>query len=368
MHQQLVRQALLDGWLLYDFRGSNTIACDLLTLKGHLTRRLFYWIPAEGEPIKLVHKIESHHLDHLPGRVMAYASYQELDEALANILEVSKTVAMEVSPNPYTSMVDGGTLDLVRRHVEVVASEELVLQATPPLSEKQKESHRKAADILDLTVERAFLYIRDSLEGGVEVSELDVQEFILCEFAAQNLITDHPPICARGENSADPHHSPTRETIERGDMVLIDLWGKLEGGIFADITRVAVADDKVSARQQEIFDLVKAAQEAAIKVAQVGARGCEVDEAARSVIREAGYEEFFTHRTGHNIGTELHGPGTHMDNYETRDTRPILPGTCFSIEPGIYLPGEFGIRLECDVLVPEVTGKPQRQLGVLLRR
>ncbi len=363
----------IDGWLLFDFRGSNPIALRKMGLSpdAHLTRRLFYYIPTTGEPTKLVHRIEAHHLDHLPGKTLTYASWRELDAHLASILSDARTIAMEVDPDiPYISNVDGGTLDRIRRlGLTVVSSAPLIQE---PLTPAQIETHRQAAHHLVETVHRAHLFIRDTLQSGNTLTELDVQEFLLAEFAARDLITDHHPICATGPNSADPHHTPTNTPIEIGDLVLIDLWGKLNQphSVFADFTHVAVADKTATPLQNEVFSIVAAARDAAIKRLQTPAQGFEGDRAARDVIEKAGYGEQFIHRTGHNISEELHGPGTHLDDYETHDTRPLLTNTICSIEPGIYLPGQFGIRLECNlILTPtaEVTGAPQSTLPTLLR-
>jgi Xaa-Pro aminopeptidase len=362
---------MIDGWLLFDFRGSNPIALRRMGLSPdtHLTRRLFYWIPTTGTSTKLVHKIEAHHLDHLPGETLTYATWQELDAHLATLLSGAKTIAMEVDPDiPYISKVDAGTYLRIRRlGVDIVSSASLIQN---PLTESQLDTHRQAAHHLVETVHRAHLFIRDTLQSGNTLTELDVQEFLLAEFAALDLITDHPPICATGPNSADPHHSPDSSLIEPGHLVLIDLWGKLNqpDAIFADFTHVAVADKTATSLQQEIFTLVAQARDAALARLQKPAQGFELDRAARDVIEKAGYGEFFIHRTGHNISTDLHGPGTHLDDYETHDSRPLQPNTCFSIEPGIYLPGQFGIRLECNVLLTpdlEVTGAPQKNLPTL---
>ena len=372
---------MVDGWLIYDFQGNNKAAKEVLglTAKQHLSRRLFYWKPKGGLPIKLVHSIENHTLDHLPGETWIYASYQELRSQLHRLLEKAHVIAMEVSETiPAISWVDAGTVDLIRSLGKtVVTSAELLLQAIPPLSQAQQRSHCEAAQILDETVGRAWHYIRDHVETGSHITEIDVQEFIVGEFAARGCVSAHSPICAVAEHAANPHHVPTDRPIKKGDFVLIDLWAKLGGqvdAIYADIAKVAVAAKEATPRQQEIFQIVARARQAALELLQTGRplQGWEVDTAARQVIQDAGYGKFFTHRLGHNIGQEVHGTGTHLDNFETHDTRPLGKAICFSVEPGIYLPGEFGVRLECDVFIDaegniEITGNPQQAIESLIR-
>lgn len=379
----------LDGWLLYDFRRSNELACQFLGIRPEqlLTRRFFYWIPAKGQPAKIVQAIESKVLDHLPGDALRYSTWQELQAALARVLsgskKVAKKVAMEYSPQnalPAVSRVDAGTVELVRSlGVEVVSSANLLQRK---LSEAQISSHLEAADALDAIAEETWEWIARSLDASKPLNEYDVQQFILERFAFHGCVSDDPPICAINEHSADPHYSPQKEgasLIEKGDFVLIDLWcrKKGEGTVYADITRVAVAAEQATEKQQKIFSIVKEAQDAATQLVRErfkekqALQGWEVDQAARDVIQRAGYGAYFVHRTGHNIAERDHGPGTHMDNFETRDDRFVTPSSCFSIEPGIYLPGEFGVRLEYDILVHEdgrcqVTGGIQGQIARLL--
>jgi Xaa-Pro aminopeptidase len=349
----------IDGWLLYDFRRSNSLACDVLKIppETHLTRRFFYFIPTSGDPVKLVHAVESSVLDHLPGHKRIYLRWQELEAHLKEILKGCKNIAMEFSPNgaiPYVSKVDGGTIDLIRKMgVNVVSSATLLQYETSVLSEEQLNTHLEAADILDHLAADTWKMIRQKIG---HVTELDVQKFIASLIEASGCTMEGMPICAVGANSANPHHVAGATKIIEGDFVLIDLWckKKVPGAVYADISRVGVCGTPTD-RQKLVFNLVRAAQKAATDLVQERVRakkpvrGYEVDQAARQIIEKGGFEQYFTHRTGHNIYTDDHGPGANIDSLETFDDRLIIPNTCFSIEPGIYLPGEFGVRLEYDI-------------------
>lgn len=379
----------LDGWLFYDFRHSNPIACRILDIPANqlLTRRFFYWIPASGNPVKIVNKIESHVLDHLPGELKLYSSWQEFESHLSTVLYRQHKIAMEYSPRnaiPEISRVDAGTMDLVREHrVEVVSSGDLVQSITGVWNEANFQSHFKAADILSNIVESTWQKISDSLEGrSPALTEYEVQQFMLNEIQKNHCVTSDAPICAINENSANPHFSPSSKnskTIKGGDFILLDLWCKLEQphAMYADITRVGVAGSNPSKRQQEIFQIVKKARDTATEFVirrfsqNEPIMGHEVDAVCRGVIFEAGYGEYFIHRTGHNIDENDHGQGAHIDSLETRETRQLIPGTCFSIEPGIYLPGEFGVRLEYDLCIMSdrtvrITGGVQNQIETLV--
>lgn len=350
MDQQLLQELSLDGWLLYDFRHSNRLACKFLDISDDamLTRRLWYWIPAEGEPVKVVHKIESHHLDHLPGSKKEYASWKELDSILKEL--VSGRIAME------TSVVDAETVDRVRgAGAEVVSSADLLVRLSA-WDQDKLDLHLQAAQVVDEAVAKAWAII----EPGV--TEYEVQQCILEEFARCGCITADTPICAVNEHSADPHYMPTADnhaTIRKGDFILIDLWCKrdLPRATYADITRVGVLADAPTDRQREIFDIVKAARDASTNLVRERyaegkpVAGWEVDRIGRDLITDAGYGDNFVHRTGHNIDETDHGDGANIDDFESHEERLLLPGTCFSIEPGIYLPGEFGVRLEYDVVI-----------------
>jgi Xaa-Pro aminopeptidase len=377
--QHYLKEMGLDGWLLYDFHKNNELAHAFLETPSQqmTTRRFFYWIPTVGEPIKIVHAIEAHALDHQPGSKRIYASWQSLSKEIGALLKGKKRVAMEYSPNnmiPYVSKVDGGTIDLIRSFgVEVVSSGDFLPHFTATLSPEQIQSQIRAATALEEIVHQIW----KSISKGM--TEYDAQQKIMEEFDKRGLVTDHPPIVAVNAHSADPHYAPDathHSPIRPGDFLLIDLWAKEKGekAIFGDITRIAIVAGKPTAKQQEVFEVVRKAQKAAIDlvrdrfVKKQRIEGWEVDQAARNCIAAAGYGAYFTHRTGHNIEIALHGSGTHMDNLETRDVRPILPATCFSVEPGIYLPGEFGVRLESDVLIHpdgtvQVTGGLQEKIG-----
>lgn len=385
-YQEEMGRRGIDGWLLYDFRRSNDLACQILELDPSqmLTRRFFYWVPAEGVPVKVVHKVEMGHLDHLPGELAPYASWRELEQVLARLLEKGQVVAMEYSPRngiPYVSKVDGGTLELVREYgVEVVSSADLLSRETL-WGEREIQLHLEAAAVLEEAVEKAWVYIEQCLDRGQEVTEYAVQQYILETFASRDCVATEGPIVAVNAHAADPHYLPSKEchsAIEKGQFVLIDLWCKKKekGAVYADITRVGMTKRIPSSKEQEVFEVVREARDQAIALVKQRfasgdpLMGWEVDQAARDVIEAAGYGAFFTHRLGHNIGINDHGDGAHLDNFETQDRRLLLPGTCFSIEPGIYLPGEFGVRLEYDVLVHpcgkvQVTGGIQEQLRAM---
>lgn len=393
MHQHDIQKSLaaqkLDGWLLYDFRRTNDLACSFLEISKEsiLTRRFFYWIPSKGEPIKIVHVIEAHNLDHLPGKVYVYQTSNELELQLKKVLKGVKRIAMEYSPRnaiPAVSKVDGGTIDLVRGYgVEVCSSADIMQQYTSVWDAYKLKSHLAAAQILDETVDKAWKFIEKGLKSRKPLTEYDVQQFILEEFAKRGCVTADSPLCAVNAHSADPHYCATAKSaskIHLGDFILIDLWCKqdLPKAVYADITRVGVAAEAPTAKQKEVFDIVRRAQKAGTELVQerfqkkLPLMGCEVDQCVRKVIHDAGYGKYFVHRTGHNIDENDHGNGTHMDSLETNDTRHILKGTCFSIEPGIYLPGEFGVRLEYDVYVHhngkvQVTGGQQDTIQCLIR-
>ena len=385
--QKALSERTIDGWLLYDFRGNNPLCRSFLQVsqEEHLTRRFFYWIPASGEPIALVHAIEPSALDHLPGEKRRYLRWDSLRAHLAEILKNAHRVAMEYSPSagiPSLSHVDAGTIDLVRaQNVEVVSSGPLLGLFSSTWDDKKLQSHLEAAQFLDRVVEEAWQLISNSLEKGMEISECAVQDWLVEQFDVHGFVSDSPPMCATGVHTADPHYSPNRSAktlIQRGDIILLDLWCKKKekGAVYADITRVGVVAKSPSSRQQEIFDIVKRARDVVTAFVQLNyeagreIKGCEVDEVCRKVIEEAGYGDYFLHRTGHNIDMQVHGPGTHIDNFETRDDRPLVPHTCFSIEPGIYLPNEFGVRLEYDLYLASgsvlISGGIQNRLRTLV--
>lgn len=383
IQRELCKQKI-DGWLLYDFQRNNELACAFLEIPKEfiLSRRFFYWIPSKGEPIKVLHAIEKHNLDHLPGCLIVYQTWGDLENTLGSFLSHPRSVAMEYSPRniiPAVSKVDAGTIDLVRDFgVQVVSSADLLQKFTGVWGELKWKSHLYAAQVLENSVERAWQSIAEALKKNQIITEFDIQQNILNQFAKNCCVASDAPICAVNAHSADPHFTPSSSNstaIKKGDFILIDLWCKrnIPHGVYADITRVGVAASEPTTKQRKIFEIVKSAQVAATDLVRkrfaenMPLKGCEVDQCCRKVIEEAGYGSFFVHRTGHNIDEQDHGNGTHMDSYETYDTRQIIPGTCFSIEPGIYLPGEFGVRLEYDVFVHhdgrvQVTGGEQKEI------
>jgi Xaa-Pro aminopeptidase len=386
--QKAIQDLGLDGWLLYDFRGLNLLARRVLGLNPEhiLSRRWFYFVPARGEPRKLVHRIESGALDAYPGGKQVYLRWQELEQGVADLVKGAGKVAMEYVPrnaNPYVSRVDAGTVELVRSAgVEVVPSGDLVQYFEACWDDEQEKAHFEAAVHTRSAYDVAFRFIAERVRGGGSTRESEVIRCILDHFERNGLETDHPPICAVGPHSGDPHYATTPESdspIREGDFVLIDLWAKQKKSraVYSDLTRVAYVGREVPARYEDIFRVVARARDAGISCvrrafeAKTPLQGWQVDDATRQVIDEAGYGQYFCHRTGHSIGQEVHGNGANMDNLETHEERRVLPRTCFSIEPGIYLP-EFGVRSEVDVYVDgagrvHVTGgDPQTHVTPLL--
>lgn len=382
--QAALRSRNIGAWLFYDHHRRDAIAYRVLGLPETLfvTRRWFYLLPAEGEPRKLVHRIESHHLDGLPGSKQAYSSYQELSDSLKAMLRPFKTVAMQYSPLnmvPYIGLVDAGTVEMVRScGVEVVTSGDLVAQFEATWSEEQIASHFAAGRAVDAIVAEAFQEIGRRVHSG-GTDEFAIQQWIEAAFARENLTDeDDPPIVAVNEHSGDPHYAPSSDRsapIREGDFVLLDVWAKKKtpGAVYYDITWVGSVGQP-SEIERKIFEVVRDARNAGVRTVQqavaAGQKICgwQVDAATRAAIAQKGYAEKFVHRTGHSIGTTVHGNGANMDNLETRDEREILPNSCFSVEPGIYL-AEFGVRSEVDVLVrgqaAEVTGKIQQEIVII---
>ena len=379
--QSEVASAGLDGWLFYGFHDIDPIAIDILQLpKDSLfTRRWFYLVPPRGTPLKLVSRVEKHALDALPGERLEYTSWEELEERLQSMLRAQRKVAMQYSAEsavPYVSRVDGGILDLVRKcGATVVTSADLVQRLQSVWSERQFEMHRTAAGKLYEIVESTFAWVKQQFHPS-GVDEYGIQQQMVRLFEERRLETDHPPIVAFNQDASDPHFAPSQATSRkghRGDILLIDLWGKerQQGAVYADITWMGVLDDRVGDRHGVIFALAAAARDTGVHLLrerwehQQKVFGWEVDDAVRGVIEDQGLADYFVHRTGHSIGESVHGNGVNLDNLETRDEREIIPGVCFSIEPGIYLP-EFGVRTEIDVYVdprqgPLVTTQPVQQ-------
>ena len=360
----------LDGWLLYDFHGSNPIAATLagLTDGTHMTtRRWFYLIPAAGEPRGLVHAIERHNLDGLPGAKAVYTTREQLDAALTQLLHGVTRIAMEYSPDcaiPYLSRVDAGTAESVhRRGVEIVSSGDLVQQFEATWGEAQLASHCKASAALHRIKDRAFAAVTASLRSRQQVNEYDVQQQMVRWFDEEGLVSDSPPVVAIGANAGNPHYLPTADAampIVADEVLLLDLWGKLRepGAVFADITWVGFTGARVADEAARAFDAIVHARDAAVALVEEAAmtgrelHGWEVDRAARSVLEQSGYGGAILHRTGHSLGETVHGNGVHLDDYETHDDRRILPGTGFTIEPGLYF-DTFGVRTEINVFRQE---------------
>jgi Xaa-Pro aminopeptidase len=381
--QSALRDRQFDAWLFYDHHHRDPIAYRVLGLAETLfvTRRWFYVIPAEGEPQKLVHRIEAGHLNPLPGGKREYSSYTELNDGLAAILQPYKRVAMQYSPKnmiPYVGLVDAGTIELVRElGKEVVSSADLVARFEATWTPEQIESHKEAGRKIDGIVADAFQEIGRRVRNG-GTNEYDIQRWFLEAFEREGLEADpnDAPIVGVNQNSGNPHYGPTKETaapIKNGDIVLLDVWSKLRkpNAVFYDITWMGFCGKAPTDRMREVFQVVKGARDAGIEkvkstiAAGKKLEGWEVDEATRGHIASKGFGQYFTHRTGHSIGVTVHGNGANMDNLETKDVRQVIPNSCFSIEPGIYMP-EFGVRSEVNMLVhersAEVTGRIQDEI------
>jgi Xaa-Pro dipeptidase len=384
--QAALREAGHDGWLFYDHHHRDPIGGRILGLdeKAHITRRWYYFVPAVGEPRKLVHRIEQGRLDSLPGTKGLYSSWQELAAGLEALLTGARRIAMQYSPNNaimYVSMVDAGTVEFLRGlGKSIVSSADMVSQFEAVLSEEQMASHAAAQRAIDALLAEGWLEmgrrLRPATGGAGRLTEFDHVQWLGEAMRREGLVWENGPNVSVNANSSDSHYEPTAEhcvPIREGDFVLIDIWGRLDkpDSVFYDITWTGVVGREPTEREQMVFATVRNARDAAIRVVETAFAagkpicGYEADDAARGVIRAAGFGEYFTHRTGHNIARELHGPGAHLDNLETHDERRLLPCTCFSVEPGIYLP-DFGVRSEVDMLTAPgkawVTGRKQTEL------
>jgi Xaa-Pro aminopeptidase len=382
--QSALRDRNIDAWLFYDHHHRDPIAYRVLGLPAQMmvTRRWFYLVPAQGEPRKLVHKIEAGHLDSLPGKKSTYSAWQELFENLKQMLSSYRDVAMQYSPNNgvFTiSLVDAGTAELIRGlGKNIVSSGDLVAQFEATWTEEQIRSHFAARDAVDAITEGAFKEIGRRVRSG-GTTEYDIQQWIQEAFRRENLVASDAPVVAVNANSANPHYGPdatNSSPIREGDFVLLDIWAKKNtpNAVFYDITWTGFIGPKPSDRMQEIFKVVRDARDAGIKFVTdsvaAGKRisGWQVDDPVRESITKAGYGKYFVHRTGHSIGTEVHANGANMDNLEVHDERRILANSCFSIEPGVYL-DTFGVRSEVNMLVrsgsAEVTGRMQKELVII---
>jgi Xaa-Pro dipeptidase len=386
---QALAAAALDGWLFYDFRHSDPLAYRILGLSSEriTTRRWFCYVPAHGAARALVSAVEAERLAELGIETTVYRSADELLAALGSLLAGARRIAMDYSPRcaiPYVARVDAGTVEMVRSlGVEVVSAADLIQHFEARLEPAGLESHRRAATIVRRVVDETFAEIGRAISADAPVSEYSAQQFVLARFAAHGLVADDPPIVAVNANAAQPHFEPSSVAdtpIRRGDLVLLDLWAKEPGtaAIYADLTWMAYADERVPEEYARVFAIVAEARDAAVDFirARVGAggpvRGEEADRVARGVIERAGFAQQFVHRTGHSIGREVHGTGANLDSLETHDHRMLIDRTCFSVEPGIYLPGRFGVRSELDMTIEngraEVSAAPaQREIIALLK-
>lgn len=384
--QAELRTSRIDGWLFYDHHHRDPISARILGLseKEMVTRRWFYFIPAKGEPRRLVHRVESDKLDALPGKKQVYSGWEELQKKLPKLLSGAKTIAMQYSQLnniPYVGLVDAGTIELVRKAKKrIVTSADLVQTFEAAWTPQQLEMHLAAGKLIDPIVREAFHHAAALVKDGEPIREFDLQRWILARFDAQGVEAGDPPIVAVQPNNGNPHYEPANTSsrpIRAGDLLLLDVWGKLKrpGAVFYDVTWMGYLGKRVPDSYAKIFGIVRRARDCAVEfvvesvAAGVKIRGWEVDRVARGTIRKAGYEKYFVHRTGHSIGQDIHGNGANMDSLETHDDRRVAAHTCFSIEPGVYLP-EFGVRSEVNVYVGErtarVTGAIQEEILSLL--
>jgi Xaa-Pro aminopeptidase len=383
--QSDIRAAKLDGWLFYDFRGRDPIALRILNLPPAMrTRRWFYFVPVKGTPRKLVHKIESESLAAVPGETLYYAGQDELRKNLAKLIGRGKVVAMQYSPKatvPYVAMVDAGTIELVRAAgAKIVSSADLVQKFEACWTAKQLESHLAAGKVIDRVIRGAFDEAAKHVRAKQTFTEYDLQQWILKEFAASGIQREEGPDVAVNANASDPHYGPVEgksSPIREGDLLLLDVWGKTKdsGSVYYDITWIGYLGAKVPEKYAKVFAVLRDARDKAVDLILTSIakgkplQGWQVDKAARTIIDKAGYGKYFFHRLGHSIGETVHGNGANMDNLETHDVRHLIPKTCTSVEPGIYLP-DFGMRTEVNVYIGEgearVTGAVQSEILPLL--
>jgi Xaa-Pro dipeptidase len=383
--QAALKEEGLDGWLFFDHHRRDPIAYRVLkfTPNSIVSRRWYYFVPAHGEPVGLVHKIEAQTLSELPGAMRTYAGWNEMVDGIGKLLGRSKRIAMQYSPNcavPYVAMVDAGTIELIRGlGVEIATSANLVQYFEARWSQAQLEQHLEAGRRVDRVRREAFELIGAKLRASGHVTEWDIQQFIASRFREEGLFADHDPDVAVNANASNPHYAPKQHSssvIKSDDIVLIDMWAKLDqaDAVYYDITWMGFCGRQPPSAMERVFNVVREARDRAIQCVERAVaskrelRGYEVDDAARAYIRDEGFADYFFHRTGHSIGPEIHGTGANMDNLETHDERKVIPGTCFSVEPGIYLP-EFGVRSEVNVYVDEgsarVTGEKQESIVLI---
>jgi Xaa-Pro aminopeptidase len=385
--QKALRDKRIDGWLLCDFRNRDYLAYRVvgLNFEKMTSRRWYYYIPAKGEPRKIVSAVERMRLDTLPGKRMVYLSWQELHSSLRKMMGPKKKIAMQYSPKnnvPYVSIVDGGTIELLKSlGYRIVSSADLVQMFVSVIPEEGYRTHIEAGRVMDRIRAEAFDRIRSAVRNNTGETEYDIQQYMMRRFKEEALTTYDPPMVGVNDHPADPHFDTTKEgarVFKKGDTVLIDMWAKKDvpGGIYYDITWVGYIGEAPPAKYVKIFNAVKEGRDAAVKFVQEKfatgetCYGWQVDDACRDVIKKAGFGKYFLHRTGHSITEETHGNGVNIDNLETKDERALLPGCCFSIEPGIYLEGEMAVRTEINMFirhdgVAEVTGEVQQDLVLL---
>jgi Xaa-Pro aminopeptidase len=381
--QKNLRDQNIDGWLFYDFWKRDEFTQRILEFPAHImnTRRFFYLIPAEGEPRKLVHSIERWNLDYLPGEKSIFLSWQSLEAGLKNLLLGFRTIAMQYSPGnaiPYVSKVDAGTIEMVKKTgVNIIPSMDLLQYFESRWSEEAYRDNLDTANIMRGIVDKVFGYMKEKINKKERITEYDVQQFMLKRYAENGLISREAPNCSVNANSGNPHYEPTEKLhseLREGDFILIDLWAKKNkpGATYNDITWVGYLGKEVPEKYTKIFDIVKGARDAAVDYLRKSfaenktVRGCDVDDVCRNYINGFGHGEYFIHRTGHSITEDGHGSGANIDNLETRDERTLIPETSFSIEPGIYFIGDFGVRSEICIYLSKnkeviVTGEPRQQ-------
>lgn len=366
--QAILEEENIDGWLLYDFQNLNPIAREFLGFNkdSHISRRFYYYIPKRSKPICICHKIEQEFFQDVFGEKKVYDSYSSLEKILLDVLKESSCVAMEYSPKghiPYLSKVDMGTIEFVQAlGPSVISSAKLTQKLSSCLTESQIQNHKLAASFLNDLADQAFRYLSDSINQGQEISEFDLQTWIHEKMKSQGFLTEHPVICAFGSNTASPHYCPSRnhsKILKRDELILIDIFTKKNDpdGIYADICRMGYSGSNPPAEIVDVVNLVHKAQNEAFDFINKRlanhqiVKGFEVDDIAREIIREKGFDDYFTHRTGHNLHKEIHGPGAQLDGFETIDDRPLIESTAYTIEPGIYFQNDFGVRLEIDFLI-----------------
>ena len=386
--QTILRKSGIDAWLLYDFRHSNPIAWQTLAIppETHCSRRWAVIIPADGEVIKIVNGIEVHTLGTVAAREIRYATRHDWESAIQSALQGKKRIALEYSPNnaiPVVSWVDGGTVEWLRSlGYDLHSSAEIVQQYSAVWTREQFEENNTTAKLLRTAMMRALSFVRENMLAGTSITEFDVQQEVGRFFEENNLTSYSLPSVSVNANSANPHYQPTAEksaTLQRGDVLLLDMWAKQKtpNSVYSDITWMSFLGEQVPERPAMLFNTIAAGRDAALKLLYDNfphktVRGCDVDDACRKVVDDAGFGQYFIHRTGHSITTDTHGSGANIDNFETQDIRPLIPMTSFSIEPGIYIPGEIGLRTEIDVVISEAGeiivsgGSAQREMLPLL--